>query len=135
MTDRRNQQLSKIHIAKKDLGMDDDTYRAMLMRIAGKTSAKDLNPLQAANVLRELERLGWQPKRGRAKPKPAVDREKLVGKIEAQLAEAGRPWAYGDGIAKRLYKVEKVEWLNPEQLRGVVAALAYDAKRHGRHHE
>ncbi|PLP96027.1 regulatory protein GemA [Pseudomonas sp. FFUP_PS_473] len=135
MKDRRNQQLSKIHIAKKDLGMDDDSYRAMLVRIAGKTSAKDLSPLQTANVLRELERLGWQPKRGRAKPKPAADRAKLVSKIEAQLADAGRPWAYGDGIAKRLYKVEKVEWLNPEQLRGVVAALAYDAKRHGRQHE
>ncbi|WP_095157165.1 gp16 family protein [Pseudomonas sp. Irchel 3E13] len=132
---RRNQQLSKIHIAKKDLGLDDDTYRAMLMRVAGKSSAKDLSPLQVANVLRELERLGWQAKRGRAKPNPATDRVKLVGKIEAQLAAAGRPWEYGDGIAKRLYKVEKVEWLNPEQLRGVVAALAYDAKRHGRQHE
>lgn len=135
MKDKRNQQLSKIHIAKKDLGLDDDTYRAMLMRITGKTSSKDLNPLQTANVLRELERLGWQPKRGAAKPKPAADRAKLVGKIEAQLADAGRSWAYGDAIAKRLYKVEKVEWLNPEQLRGVVAALSYDAKRHGRQHE
>lgn len=135
MKDRRNQQLSKIHIAKKDLGLDDDSYRAMLMRIAGKTSSKDLSPLQTANVLRELERLGWQPKRGPAKPKPAADRAKLVSKIEAQLADAGRSWAYAVGIAKRLYKVEKVEWLNPEQLRGVVAALAYDAKRHGRHHE
>lgn len=135
MKDKRNQQLSKIHIAKKDLGLDDDSYRAMLMRIAGKTSSKDLSPLQMANVLRELERLGWQPKRGRAKPKPAADRAKLVGKIEAQLADAGRSWEYGDGIAKRLYKVEKVEWLNPEQLRGVVAALSYDAKRRGRQHE
>lgn len=132
---RRNQQLSKIHIAKKDLGLDDDTYRALLSRVAGKTSAKDLSPLEAAKVLRELERLGFQPKRNKTKPNPAAGREKLVGKIEAQLAAAGRPWEYADGLAKRLYKVEKLEWLNPEQLRGVVAALAYDAKRHGRQHE
>jgi len=131
----RNKQLSKIHIAKKDLGLDDDTYRAMLVRVVGKSSSKDLTPLEVAKVLQELERLGFKPKRGRAKPKPAADRAKLVGKIEAQLASAGRQWEYGDGIAKRLYKVEKVEWLNPEQLRGVVTALAKDAKRHGRQHE
>lgn len=132
---RRNQQLSKIHIAKKDLGLDEDTYRALLQRIAGKGSAKDLTPLDAAKVLQELERLGWKSKPGRAKPKPAVDRAKLVGKIEAQLAEAGRPWGYADGMAQKMYKVERLEWLNAKQLQGVVSALVYDAKRHGRQHE
>lgn len=129
---RRNQQLSKIHIAKKDLGLDDETYRALLSRITGQSSAKDLSPLLVAKVLQEFERLGWQPKQGRAKPKPAADKAKLVSKIEAQLAEAGRPWEYGDGLAKRLYQVERLEWLDSKQLGGVVAALAKDAKRHGR---
>lgn len=128
----RNQQLSKIHIAKKDLALDDDTYRALLSRVTGKSSAKDLSPLESAKVLRELERLGWKPKQGRAKPQPLKDREKLVGKIGAFLAEADRTWEYADALAKKLHKVEKLDWLNPEQLRGVVAALAYDAKRHGR---
>jgi Mu-like prophage protein gp16 len=129
---RRNQQLSKIHIAKKDLGLDDDTYRALLSRITGQSSAKDLSPLQVAKVLQEFERLGWKAKQGRDKPKPAADKAKLVGKIEAQLAEAGRPWEYGDGLAKRLYKVDRLEWLDAKQLSGVVAALAKDAKRNGR---
>ncbi|MCE0999409.1 gp16 family protein [Pseudomonas sp. NMI1173_11] len=129
---RRNQQLSKIHIAKKELGLDDDTYRALLSRITGQSSAKDLSPLDVAKVLQEFERLGWKSKQGRAKPKPAADKAKLVSKIEAQLADAGRPWEYGDGLAKRLYKVERLEWLDSKQLGGVVAALAKDAKRHGR---
>ncbi len=129
---RRNQQLSKIHIAKKDLGLDDDTYRALLHRVTGQSSAKDLSPLQVAKVLQEFERLGWKSQQGRGKPKPAADKAKLVGKIEAQLAEAGRPWEYGDGLAKRLYQVERLEWLDAKQLGGVVAALAKDAKRHGR---
>lgn len=129
---RRNQQLSKIHIAKKDLGLDEETYRALLSRITGQSSAKDLDPLQVAKVLQEFERLGWKSKQGRGKPKPAADKAKLVGKIEAQLAEAGRPWDYGDGLAKRMYNVDRLEWLDAEQLGGVVAALAKDAKRHGR---
>jgi len=129
---RRNQQLSKIHIAKKELAMDDDSYRAMLARVAGVTSAKDLGPRQVGAVLSEFERLGWKPKPGRAKPNAAADRQKLVGKIEAQLAEAKRPWDYADALAQRLYKVERLEWLDAKQLGGVVTALAKDAERHGR---
>ncbi len=133
---RRNAALGKIHIAKKALGLDDDTYRTLLARVAGVTSAKDLNPRQVSAVLAEFERLGWQPvaarKAGRKTPKPAPDRQKLVGKIEAFLAEAGRPWAYADAMCSRMFQVERVEWCDSDQLQRLVAALVYDARRHGR---
>lgn len=132
----RNLQLSKIHIAKKDLGLDDETYRALLGRVAGVSSAKDLNPRQIGAVLAEFGRLGWESKptkkHGRKAPKAAPDREKLMGKIEAFLAEAKRPWAYADGMAVRMFKVERVEWLDSLRLQKMVAALTYDARRHGR---
>lgn len=128
--------LAKIHIAKTQLGLDDDTYRAILARVAGVRSAKDLSPRQIGAVIAEFERLGWVPKTAkktsRAKPKPAVDRSKLVSKIEAFLTEAGRPWEYADGMARKMFKVERVEWCDCDQLRRLVAALTYDAKRHGR---
>jgi phage gp16-like protein len=132
----RNLQLSKIHIAKKDLGLDDETYRALLARVAGVRSAKDLNPRQIGAVLAEFTRLGWESspakKHGRKTPAVALDRTKLVGKIEAFLAEAKRSWAYADGMALRMFKVERVEWLDPGQLQKMVAALTYDARRHAR---
>ena len=132
----RNLQLSKIHIAKKDLGLDDETYRALLGRVAGVSSAKDLTPRQTGAVLAEFIRLGWvsapAKKPGRKAPAVAPDRKKLVGKIEAFLAEANRSWAYADGMALRMFKVERVEWLDPGQLQKMVAALTYDARRHGR---
>ena len=132
----RNLQLSKIHIAKKDLGLDDETYRALLVRVAGVRSAKDLTPRQTGAVLAEFARLGWEPtkakKQGRKAPKAAPDRVKLMGKIEAFLTEAKRSWAYADGMALRMFKVERVEWLDPQQLQKMVAALTYDARRHGR---
>lgn len=127
--------LAKIHIAKAQLGMDDETYRAVLARVAGVRSAKDLNKRQIGHVLAEFVRLGFKPKpstKGRKSPTPAPDREPLVGKIEALLAEAGRPWAYADAMAVRMYQVERVEWCDNKQLQGLVAALVYDAKRHGR---
>ena len=37
-----------------------------------------------------------------------------------------------DGMALRMFKVERVEWLDPQQLQKVVAALTYDARRHAR---
>lgn len=127
--------LAKIHIAKQQLGLDDETYRALLARVAGVRSAKDLNARQVGRVLAEFERLGWQPKpanKGRKAPKPAPDRQALTSKIEAFLAEAKRPWSYADAMALRMFKVERVEWCDGDQLRRLVAALTYDAKRHGR---
>ncbi|WP_064116747.1 gp16 family protein [Pseudomonas fluorescens] len=132
----RNVQLSKIHIAKKDLGLDDDTYRELLGRVAGVRSAKDLNLRQIGQVLAEFARLGWTATSakhpGRKAPTPAPDREKLIGKIEAFLTEANRSWAYADGMALRMFKVERVEWLDPQRLHKMVAALTYDARRHAR---
>lgn len=129
--------MAKIHIAKAQLGMDDDTYRALLARVSGVRSAKDLGPRQIAEVLREFERLGFQAKpatkaKGRAKPNPSEGRQALIDKIGAQLTEAGRPWSYADAMAFRMFKVARVEWCDPDQLRRIVAALAYDAKRNGR---
>ena len=132
---RRNMDLSKIHIAKKNLGLDDETYRALLFRVAGVRSAKDLNPRTAGKVLAEFERLGWKAapsKPGRNKPAVAPDRAKLIGKIEAFLAEAKRSWSYVDGMAFHMFKVERVEWCDSGQLMKLVAALTYDAQRHGR---
>ncbi|BBT16987.1 GemA protein [Metapseudomonas otitidis] len=127
-----------VQIARRQLGMDDDTYRAMLMRTVGATTSKGLTPRQIGRVLAELERLGFQPSNprkattGRLTAEPAPERAALIGKIERQLAEAERTIAYADGMARRMFKVERVEWCDPDQLRRLVAALAYDAQRHGR---
>lgn len=127
----------KIQIARRQLGLDDDAYYALLSRAAGVKSSTDLTPAQVGRVLAELERLGFKPKAGgksagRAKPKPGADRKAQVGKIEALLAEANRPWGYADAMAQRMFQVERVEWLDGDQLTRLIAALVYDARRHGR---
>ncbi len=133
----RNPNLAKIHIAKKELGMDESTYRAMLRTHGGVDSSKDLTLIGAAKVLAHLEKCGFEPKAAKAavrtKPKVGGDRQLLMNKIEAQLADARRPWAYADGVVKRLFinttKVERIEFCDAEHLGKVVAALAFDAKR------
>ncbi|MDP1092295.1 DUF1018 domain-containing protein, partial [Klebsiella pneumoniae] len=52
--------------------------------------------------------------------------------VEKLKNEAKRPWEYADGMALRMFKVERVDWLDAKQLGSLVSALTYDAKRNGR---
>jgi phage gp16-like protein len=134
-SDFRQRDLARIHLAKKQLGLDDEAYRDLLRSTTGQTSAAELDARQRWAVLLAFGKLGWkglgEPSKGRpAQPEP--NKAALVSKIEAQLAEARRPWAYAHGLAKRMFGVDMVQWCDSDQLRRLVAALTYDAKRHGR---
>ncbi|ASJ24134.1 gp16 family protein [Laribacter hongkongensis] len=126
--------LAKIHIAKKDLGMDDDTYRAMLTAVAGVSSSRDLDDKAAAKVLRHLRRCGWKPAFGQ-RPHAARSREALLGKVEALLADGGKHWNYAHGMARKMFGIDQVHWLDDEQLHKLVAALTYHAKRQEVRHD
>jgi phage gp16-like protein len=132
----RKQQLGRIHLAKKQLGLDDDTYRALLECVTGLTSSKDMTHEQRNLVLAEFARLGfkWERSASRARafkgrPKNVAD-VPMLRKVEALLADAKRPWAYAHAMAERMHQVKRVEWLNPHQLHGLVSALQVDANRH-----
>jgi len=56
----------------------------------------------------------------------------LMSKIEAFLAEARRPWTYAHAMAKHMFNKDQVQHCEPDELRKIVAALSYDAKRHDR---
>lgn len=125
--------LSKVHIARQQLGMDDDSYRSLLGRVAGVRSAKDLTGKQAGAVLREFERLGWKPapsQKATGKPANFSTLPNEISKIEALLADMKLPWAYADALARQMYKVQKVAWLRkPGQLTGLIAALHVEQEK------
>lgn len=124
----RNRDLAMIHVAAKQLAMSDEDYRAMLWTVARTRSSGDLDAHGRRKVLEHLKSRGFRPRRT-CRPVPAGSREKLLAKIRAMLADAGRPDAYGDALAERICKVERLEWCNPTQLRKIVAALNYDQRR------
>ncbi len=125
----RTREIKKIHIAQRDLCLDDDTYRAVLERVTGVRSAADLNAKQRRAVIDEFYRLGWKPKTHRKPGRVAAGKTQLMAKIEALLTDAARPWAYADGVAKRVCKVDSVQFCTDQQLHKVVAALMYDQRR------
>ena len=49
-----------INIAKQQLGLDEDDYRAMLLRVTGVASLRAMSDRQKIAVLDELKRLGFR---------------------------------------------------------------------------
>jgi hypothetical protein len=68
----RRAMIAKAHIAKKDLRLDDETYRAIIQRVAGAASCSACTNDHLAALLAEFRRLGWNPapaaKRSSRKP-------------------------------------------------------------------
>ncbi|GAB0058070.1 hypothetical protein SIID45300_02410 [Candidatus Magnetaquicoccaceae bacterium FCR-1] len=142
---------AKIHIAKKELGLDDAQYRQMLRDRYGVESSKTLSAQDIADLLSHLQKLGWKPKLPKAaeqpappagrRPQPKKGNEAMIAKVAAMLKNAGRlgqgatRFAYADGIARHMFfggdpDVQVwVEWLERWQLVKVIQALEYDAKR------
>lgn len=133
--DPRRAQIAKIHLAATQLGLDDDTYRGLLRRVTGKDSTARMTTVERDQVISELRRLGFTPTKkaggGAAFPgRPeTVDDTPMLQKVEALLAEAGRPWSYALAVAQRMFKVERLEWLKGYQLHRLIAALQIDADR------
>ena len=136
----RNKDLAKIHIAKKQLGLDDDAYKAMLQMVAGVNSAAHLTATGRQKVLAHLKKAGFRTRPGKkhfpGRPNmnglEGTGKAAMLKKIEAYLAEAKRPWSYVHKMAENMFKLKRVQWCHPGQLHRIIFALEYDARRHGR---
>jgi phage gp16-like protein len=136
--DLRRRLLAQLHIAKKQLGLDDATWRAMLWTVARVRSSADLDAAGLQQVRDHLVARGAKLGKGGdpKRPRVARDRERQLAKIEALLADAGRPWEYlthGSGgkpaMVMRICGVERIEFCLPEHLGKLIAALEYDRRR------
>lgn len=70
-----------IHVAKKQLGLDDDTYRAKLRLIVGKESTRDMSEAERQKVLDAFRKDGFKPASNRRRD----GRTKLSGPYAAKL--------------------------------------------------
>lgn len=124
--------IKTIHTLKGALGLDDDTYRAVLAEYK-VTSSKDLKPAQALLLIRDLEAkaiaAGVWTKKPSSTWTPPKGKQSVMGKIEAMLFEAGREIAYADAMAKHMFGIEKLYWCDTDQMQRIMKALIYDQKR------
>ena len=124
---RRQGLIAKIHVAKTQLALDDDNYRAILQRVTAKSSCAEMNLQELQRVMAEMERLGFKPTKksiGR-KPLHFTDVSDLMAKLGKLLQLTEKSWAYANGMAKQMFQKDNVNQLNAAELRKLIAELNY----------
>jgi len=133
----RQKATAQIHIARKQLGLDEDTYRQMIRTATAgrRESCADCTIGELHQVLQHLRDRGFKARpRQRVGQHPGtphnLDKKAGLQKIEALLAELKAPWAYADAIARQQYGIERVAWLKtPEQFKAMIAALHVELEK------
>jgi len=115
-------QLALLHVAKAQLGIEDGLWREMLAAF-GVESSKYLTQAQVADLVKHLQRGGFKPR-----PRPK-GKEDYLRAIAAALDFLGLPLTYADGVAKRMFGIEKLAWCSPDQAHKVQIALMYPQRR------
>jgi phage gp16-like protein len=134
----RNNHLAQIHIGKKELGMDDDTYRSMLFMIGRVHSSKDLDYYGRIAVLNHMKARGFKnkgPTKSKSKCPLADDKQskmirglwlELHGLCKVKDASEAALNAY----VKRITTVEALQWLTTQQASKVIETLKKWIDRH-----
>ncbi len=119
--DTRRKLLALIHMGKKEMGLDEDSYRRMLRHLTGKNSCKDMEIRELNHVLNYMVVVGrFKPGKGYANYEIAMA-ERLKRDAREIL---GPNWEKRlRGLCRKLTGVEAVEWLHHQQLRQVWGAL------------
>ncbi len=97
-TPDRRPLIAKIHLAKKQLALTDDSYRDVLRRITGLDSAGAMRADQLDAVLREFARLGWKPKP--AKKRSATPQIRMIHGVWQDIVALQ---GHGDAAALRAF--------------------------------
>lgn len=143
MTPQRRTMIAKIQIARKQLGLDDDTYRAIIARHGeGATSSRDLLIEQMDAVLREFTGKGWAPKPPKSKGARG-DRQgrKLATGPEVEKIRALWLWMNTLGIvrdasesalasyARRIAGIDDLHWADGWRCHRLIETLKKWAQR------
>nr|WP_086940763.1 regulatory protein GemA [Thaumasiovibrio occultus] len=136
---KRNHLIQLIHVGKRELQLDDATYRALLQRETHKQSCKAMSIKELDAVLAAMERQGFKRKQRTAKrysPKGGKARHPEIDKIRAIWIEMHRHSIVKDGSENALdayvrrmtnrskgQGVDAVAWLEREQAVTILESL------------
>jgi phage gp16-like protein len=113
--------LGKVHVAKKQLAMVDDSYRALLLRVTGQDSAATCTDAQLVRVVEEFKRLGFAASR-KISDKPYVRMIYGVWKELKPFLDAPSDTALA-AFVQRQTGIARPEWLDGKQAGAVIEAL------------
>lgn len=117
-----------INIAKNQLGISEDAYRALLKRVTKKDSLRAMTPRQLNAVYNEMIRIGFkfQPKT-RSVSKSLAPQHVLIKSLWQRLAERGEVRDCSDQALNKFVKrqtgIEALQWLDSPQSSRVIEHL------------
>ena len=127
MSGDRRALLAKVHVARKQMALTEDSYRAVVRRITAKNSSSDCTEPQLVALVEEFRRLGWK-----ARPlsgKPYVRKiYALWGELKPYLSDSSTP-ALAAFVRRQTMSlaapqgVGSVEWLDANQANRVTEGL------------
>lgn len=128
----RRADLAAIHIAKKDLGWDDGTYRDVMFAVCRVRSSAELDFAGRKRWLAHLKACGWKKgvaarSSGSARRAPLTPSQRKVWSLWQELADAGLVRDRGmpalAAYVKRQTGVDRLEWLAGRQEELVIESL------------
>lgn len=137
----RQRLIRLIHVAKRDLQLDDDTYRAILQRVGGKDSSSDLTVPELEKVLEHMKRSGFKVRSKAKQPAPAKSSRPLAQDAESKKIRALWLFMHQIGVVKnpseealasyvkRITGVDALQWINGDQAETLIESLKKWAMR------
>ncbi|MEL6478115.1 MAG: regulatory protein GemA [Pseudomonadota bacterium] len=135
----RNPLQQKIQIARRQLGIEEDDYRALLTRVTGQNSTKGMGPKQLQKVLDAMAALGFEERRGKRQQSPHAY-IRFIHVLWSLLADAGvvdrdrsalNAFIQADNFREKWGELPTdVDWLTQERAYDVIEALKAIARRH-----
>ena len=129
-TPNKNALIGKIHVAKNQLALADDSYRAVLTRITGKDSSAKMTIPQLEAVLEEFKRLGFKPtggKRAGTRKKADTAQAAMIRALWLDLYHFGAVKDPSEealaAFAKRSCGVPALQWVDSYAADAVIKAL------------
>lgn len=132
----RRGMLAKVHIAKKTLGLTDDDYQAVLLRVVGRPSAGDCSQSELDQLVGEFKRLGASFEARARGPRPAdhpVAKKARAMWISLHLLGAIKDPSERalEAFARRQLGCAKLQWANQAFGHRLIEALKAMAEREG----
>ena len=133
---RRRAMLAKVHVAKKELGLDETLYGDVLFRETGHSSSANCSDAELTRLLDAFKRMGFQAKP--KQPRSRIADHKTARKARALWISLGYLGAIDnvsekalEAFAKRQLGCERMQWADQNMMFRLIEALKAMALREG----
>ena len=133
-------EIALVHVAAKQIGLDDDTYRDVLHAQAGVRSSKDLDRRGFKRVMLHFQKCGFVTKDPESKPnRPGFATQHelnlikiLWHKLEGTYYKQGAETRALRGFLKKRYHIDHENFITSAQAYNVIEAIKSIVIRKGK---